>query len=659
MKKLLTVFCVMGFFAAPAQTLFTYGKQAVSANEFLRAFQKNNNGTTGEKAMREYLDLYIASRLKIAEAKEKKLDTLAQLKTDLAALRQQILPTYLNDKESLDGLVKEAFARQQKDLHVAHIFIAFTKNNVTDTVAAAAKRNDVLERLSKGLAFNEAARQYSDDPSAVNNGGDLGWITAFTLPYELESVVYKTAPGKTSTVYISKAGYHIFKNIGERKALGRVKAAQILLAFPPGADDAYKAGLKKTADSLYNRIVAGDDFGKLATAFSNDVISAASSGQMQEFGVGDYSPVFETTVFALPKDGAISKPFLTEHGYHIVKRIKLLPVSPKLDAATADELRNRLESSDRMQITKTILAQKVLQKTGYKALLSSNNQLWAFTDSVIAYQKPSTKLTLTAATPVLKLGNRTATVKNWIDFAQNHRYRTSGAIKTYPVLWNEFVDATALQYYEDHLEEYNEEFKRQINEFADGNLFFEIMQREVWTPAQTDTVALLNYYKKHRNNYMWKQSADAVLFYAANAENADGFYKALKQSPSSWHTVINGYSEQITSDSGRFELAQIPKGKEDLVGADAVTTPVVNKADNTVSFAYVIGLHNADEPRSFADAKGLVINDYQAELEKAWVTQLKKKYPVVINEKAWKELAQQSHNNAPKGESSAANSPAL
>ena len=44
-------------------------------------------------------------------------------------------------------------------------------------------------------------------------------------------------------------------------------------------------------------------------------------------------------------------------------------------------------------------------------------------------------------------------------------------------------------------------------------------------------------------------------------------------------------------------------------------------------------LHPQEEPRSFADAKGQVINDYQAELEKAWLVELKKKYPVAVNEK--------------------------
>ncbi len=638
MKNLLTALCLLATCCANAQTLFTYGKESVSADDFLRAFKKNNNGAKDQKALNEYLNLYIASRLKIEEAKEARFDTLPQLVSDLANLRQQILPGYLNDKESLNKLVTEAFSRSQKDLHIAHIFIAFGKADA-DAAAAGKKRDEVTAKLAKGAKFDEVAKQYSDDPSAKNNGGDLGWLTVFSLPYQLENIVYTTPVGKTSAVYTSRAGYHIFKNLGERKAAGRLRVAQILLAFPPGIDDAGKAAIKKKADSLYAHLLAGDDFGRLATAYSNDVVSSASNGQMSEFGVGEYDPLFESAVFALTKDGSTTKPFTTSHGYHIVKRLKAAPVATKLDAATIEVLQRKIEGNDRIATTKNILAQKVVKQAGYKRLLDSNDELWAYTDSVLSYVHPKKPLSINNVTGLLKIGDRTASVKDWTNFAQTARYRPDGSgVKSYPALWEEFVQAKALEYYQDHLENFNEDFRKQITEFADGNLFFEIMQRNVWTPAQTDSIALLNYYQKHKNNYTWKQSADAVIFYAANEQAGNDFFKALHQQATSWRTALSNYSEQITADSSRFELSQIPKGAGDIVTAGVLTSPVINKADNTSSFAYVIALHTKEEPRNFTEAKGMVINDYQAELEKEWLVKLKKKYPVQVNESVWREV---------------------
>jgi peptidyl-prolyl cis-trans isomerase SurA len=637
MKKLIAASLMLASFSASAQTLFHYGKDSVSVNEFLKAYQKNNTGVKTEKAFLEYLDLYINSRLKIAEAKERGYDTLPQMVADLEGLRQQILPSYLADKESINKMVNEAFARSQKDIHLAHIFIASRLG--VDTAEAEKKLAAVKAELKKGTSFPAIAKKYSDDPSAQTNGGDLGYITVFTLPYELENLAYATPVGKASSVYKSKAGYHIFKNLGERKAIGQMKAAEILLAIPPGADSLTKSSVKKLADSLYNRLLKGDDFGKLAAQFSNDMISAAANGQMQEFGTGQYDAAFEKTVFALPKDGAISKPFLTTHGYHIVKRIGKIPVPNAKNEKVLSQLREKVEQDDRMATTRSLLAKKILKEAAYQKASFDNAELWAYSDSALNNQVPKTAVHLTSNSPLFSFKSKNFSVSDWITYAQTFRYKSDGSgLKPYAQVWDEFVEASALDYYQSHLEDYNEEFRQQINEFKDGNLFFEIMQRQVWGPAQTDSTALLEYYQNNKTRYNWKQSADAVIFYASDAATAKSFSDDLKKSPADWQELVNDMSEKIAADSSRFEVAQIPNPTNLSWKPGTITAPLVNKADNTASFAYVIKYYPQSEPRGFADAKGLVITDYQNELEKKWLEELKNKYPVTINEKALDEL---------------------
>jgi peptidyl-prolyl cis-trans isomerase SurA len=82
------------------------------------------------------------------------------------------------------------------------------------------------------------------------------------LPYQFENAIYATPVGKYSSVVRSKIGYHIFKNLGERKAVGKIKAQQILLAIPPGSDEATKKQLGSRADSLYKKIMAGENFNR-------------------------------------------------------------------------------------------------------------------------------------------------------------------------------------------------------------------------------------------------------------------------------------------------------------------------------------------------------------------------------------------------------------
>jgi peptidyl-prolyl cis-trans isomerase SurA len=639
MKKLATALILLFSISCSAQTLFHYGNDSVSVKEFLKAYHKNNTGAKTEKAFKEYLNLYIASRLKIKEARERGYDTLPQMVSDLYNLRQQIIPNYVNDKASTSKLTEEAFIRSQKDIHLAHIFISFTQNGRVDSIAALKKLAEAVQELKTNASFSSVAAKYSDDPSAKTNGGDLDWITVFTLPYELENLAYATPPGKISSVYKSNAGYHIFKNLGERKDAGRMRAAQILLAFPPDSDTEAKQRVKKLADSLYDRLQKGDDFGKLATQFSNDVVSAAANGQMQEFGVGQYDPVFENMVFSLPLNGAVSKPFLTSHGYHIVKRISKLPPAGRNDAKAMQSLREKVEQSDRMASTRTALAERILKNSSYKRAPFADDELWRFSDSVLSYKTPSAPVHLTNTSTLFQLGDKTVQAADWISYAQTFRYKSDGTgIKPYPQVWDEFLRSVALDYYQSHLEDYNEDFRQQVNEFRDGNLFFEIMQREVWGPAQTDTAALMNYYQKNKAKYNWKQSADAVIFYASDLASAKTFRDQLQKSPASWRTLVTNFSEKIAADSSRFELTQIPNPSKQVLKPGSITALLLNKSDNTASFAYVIRNYNKTEPRSFADARGLVINDYQAELEKKWVAQLDKKYPVRINQKVLNEL---------------------
>jgi len=629
---------------ASSQTLFTYGDYSADAKDFLRAFNKNNTATAANKtkAMRDYLDLYITSRLKIREAYNRSYDTLPQIKTDIDNLRSQIIENYLNDPAMSDKLLKEAFQRSQKDIHTGHIFISFiNKVGVTDTAVAGKIISEVYDKLKKGEDFFKLAQQYSSDPAAKTNKGDIGYITVFTLPYEFENIVYTTAPGKFSSPYKSKIGYHIFKNLGERKGAGKVKTAQILLAFPPGANDAYKNKTAKLADSLYQRLMKGEDLAKLASQFSNDYISAASKGMIPDFGVGQYDPEFEKVAFSL-KNGQISKPFLTSHGYHIIKRIGSVPViaDPK-NKANMEELKSKLNSSDRMQAAKNGVIEKALKQIPVKKFSYSDKELMILSDSLLDNKPLISPVTVTKNTNLFSIGDQTYTVDDYITYAQTWRYKADGTgAKPYKQVMDEFMHHQAEQYYRSHLEDFNPDFRRQMEEFKDGNLFFEIMQREIWGKAQNDTAALEAYYAQNKTRYNWKKSADAVVFFCNDEASEKALYDQVKKNPSGWKPASDALAEKVVADSSRYELEQIPNtGGTAVMQAGMVTSPVKNKTDGSVSFAYILKTYPANMPRNYSEAKGLVISDYQVELEKTWVAELKKKYPVKIDEKVFQQIA--------------------
>jgi peptidyl-prolyl cis-trans isomerase SurA len=640
LKSFVTLVFVIAFSAVNGQVLFTYGKDSVTAAEFLKAYKKNNAATAKDQyTISSYLDLYINSRLKIKEAKAEGLDTLPQMVSDLQNLRAQIVPGYLNDEQGLSKLIEEAFLRSQKDIHLAHIFISYTKTGIYNEVAAEKTANDIYQRLQKGESFSKLAAEFSDDPSAKANGGDIGFITAFTLPYELENLAYTTQAGQLSKLHHSKAGIHIFKNLGERPSPGTMKAAEILLAFPPDADEKSKAAIKKSADSLYNRLTKGDDFGKLAEKFSNDVVSAASQGMITEFGTGEYDPAFESVAFSLLKDGAVSKPFLTSHGWHIVKRISRIPVNKDSNNLSAIErLAEKTKSSDRINTTRASLAKKLAAQVGFKNSVITDKAISDYYDSILNQKNPSLPTGISGTSVLFTTGKKNITAADWIEYARTFRYKSDGTgIKQTAALWEEFKEWATIEYYKDNLEFYNPDFKAQLEEFKDGNLFFEVMQRKVWGPAQADTAALEKYFNSNRQKYQWIKSADAIVFYTNDADVASKAYNELKKNPSGWRQVNLAYEESLAADSNRFESDQLPGEGKDLK-AGTFTKLVKNDSDNTIAFAYVIRIYPNKEPRSFADAKGLVINDYQDELEMKWLNQLRAKYPVTINQTVLQEM---------------------
>ncbi len=626
------------------QTLFTYGKHVVGAQEFLRAYNKNNTQPDADKAkaIKEYLDLYINSKLKIQEAYDRHYDTLPQIRSEVENLRSQIVENYMADPATADRLVHEAFQRSLKDVHIAHIFISFkdAKGN-TDTIAAQKKLQEVMNKLKSGENFSSVAEQFSDDPSAKQNKGDIGYITVFTLPYDLETLAYTTPVGKYSEPYRSKAGYHIFKNLGEQKNPGKMRAQQILLAFPPQADEATKKQIAHLADSLYQRVLAGDDFSQLAKAFSNDYTTAVNGGTIPDFPVGRYEPAFENKVWALQKDGDVSKPFVTSHGYHIVKRLSVVPaITDPNDKNNMEEIRETAMNDSRWQIPKEVVYDHVIKAAGFKQFPVDNAALWAYTDSMLDRRPLGIGKKIDKNEALFQIGDSVFIMPHWLGYVQTFRFKPDGSgMKTHEQIMSDCIHAVAMDYYRKHLERYNEDFRNQMDEFRDGNLFFEIMQREVWNKSQSDSMALVALYKKNPGKYMWKPSAETIVFFCSDQGILNSAYEAIKKDPGNWQKIIEPFAEKVVADSGRYEWAQIPTEGPASFTPGMITKPLINKTDNTASFAYILKVYSQPEQRNFNDAKGLLITDYQAQLENKWIASLKKKYPVVINQKVLKEIS--------------------
>lgn len=628
--------------AAQGQSIFTYGNKAVSKEEFLKAYNKNNTEVAPtDKSYRDYLDLYTRFKIKVQAALDQKLDTLSNQKAELATFRSQVVESYMNDEASINLLLDEAITRSKKDIHLAHIYIAAGPQATAEQIKQAQQKiNTAYEWLQKGEDFAKTALTYSEDPAVHSNKGDLGYITVFVLPYEMENIVYATPAGKFSAPLRSKNGFHIFKNLGERPAIGRMKAAQILLSFPPDATDAQKQQIGVRADSIYKALLQGSNFKAMVAAFSGDNLSFQTGGEMMAFGVGRYAPAFESAAFALDKDSAISRPVLTDFGYHIIKRLQRVPIpADKTDKLWQEDMKQQVLQSDRMEVSRKVLNKKILQLTGYKKQPFNEKGLWQFSDNILAGNTAPLAAGLTINTVLFTIGKQAFKLKDWQTNLETLRgFENMRAGKTAPQLFDQFVETSALDYYRQHLENYNKEFVYQLNEFKEGNLLFEIMQRKIWDKASADSIGLKKFYEAHKNNYWWEASADAILFTAVTKEAAESAKTKLQADYHDWKKIMETSDGALQADSSRFELGQIPVVERTNFQPGLITASVKNETDNSFSFAYIIKVYRDREPRTFSDARGFVINDYQSWLEDQWIVELKKKYAVKVNEAVVKSL---------------------
>ena len=627
-------------YVLPAQTLFTYGTNQVSKQEFLRAYNKNKTEVKDkQQALKEYLDLYAKFKLKVQAAKEMKLDTLQQLNYDVQNFRTQVEEGYLNDEKGIDQLLDEALARSQKDIHLLHFYIAISnKMAAADTIKAKKAMEEVREDLLKGKTdYDELVNEISAEFTKIK-GTDIGYITALQIPYQFENVAYSLKPGGVSKVIRTKTGLHVFKNEGEKPSAGRWKIAQILLAVPPNVDAVTLKKIEHIADSLYNSLQAGADFAEMAKKLSDDKLTYMIGGEMPEFGTGKYDLPFETAVFALKNDGDITKPIFTGYGFHIVKRLQQKPTPiGRTDENFVYTIKQQLLQDARANIPKANFTKQVLAKIGFKKNTAVKDEvLYQYADSVVE-SKTVGNYPINSK-PIFSFTQLQVKGSDWLNFVKDYKLNNDVYKgESNKELLEKYINTAGIEYYRKHLEEFNDDFKYQMQEFKEGNMLFETMERNVWSRAANDSIGLMHFYTTHATQYKWAASASVYLFNCNSDKVANEAAVAL-QNGKSWKAIADESEGKIQADSGRYELSQIQLAPGSIIKEGTITKPLVNTSDFTASFVKILQLYPANAPRSFDEAKGLVINDYQNYLEEQWLTELKKKNPIKINEAVFNSL---------------------
>jgi peptidyl-prolyl cis-trans isomerase SurA len=632
---------VLTVLSSQAQTLFTYGPNAVSKEEFLRVYQKNNAQKKPDfsaKSVNEYLDLYSLFKMKVKEAEVLRLDTSAAVKGELNNYKGQLARTYLSDKEVSKQLVKEAYDRMKEEVHVAHILVALRPNE--DTVKAYQKIDSIYAALNSGADFSQLAK-LSDDKSTASKGGDLGYITALQIVYPFENAAYSTPVGKISKPFKTQFGYHIVKVIDRRPTKGQVQVAQIMIATPKSKGEQGIADAHKKMDEAIAALKGGKSFESVAATYSEDKFSKDNGGVMEPFGVGKFTPQFEDAAFGLKKVGDLSQPVETEYGLHLLKLVKKMPLQP-LDSII-DNLTRRVDNDGRAGIAKEAYMEKVKKQYNFKDYPANLTQLIAAlpaADSKTKEFKADSFKTYKA--PLFELAGKKFTQHDFMTYAESI---TRGQLlgnreNSLKDLYKMYQNTSINDLQQAELEKSNPDFRNLVQEYRDGILLFDLMDQNVWTKASKDSTGLTAYYNNNKQKYQWQAGFDGAVYQSGSEVDLnklkDLVDKGVDVNLALDSLVASPVPVSISKQNGRFEFSRFPIGKEYF--AAEKFSKVFRNEDGSYTAVFVNKLHPEAEQKTLDEARGFVVADYQDFLEKQWDTTLRAKYPVKVEEKTMKSI---------------------
>ena len=624
-------------FAQNKEVLFTIDSHPYYTDEFIRVYNKNLDlvKDDSQKNLDNYLELFLGYKLKVEKANKIGLQNGLNYQNELKSYRNQLSKNYMSDSKVTNELVQEAYDRLQKEVRASHILVLVDEGATSaDTLKAFTKINEIKMKLNAGEDFNAVAQKYSEDPSVKDNNGDLGYFSAFRMVYPFENAAFNTNKGEVSKPFKTRFGYHIVKVIDKRDNRGEVTVAHIMILKPTTTNSELDAKAKQTIDDIYQKIQQGEGFENLAQQFSEDKSSAPKGGVLQRFGSGQLSSEeFENIAFSLQNKSDISKPFQSQFGWHIVKLIERHPLQSLVEMKS--DLEEKVRRDERSMLITNSLAKKLRNKysheinkkmlTVIKKIVTNDfySQTWEAPENVVEYKN--------ALVTINK--NKYVTVEEFfkfIELQQKTNIKTAPVSKLIDELLEKFIDEQLTNYYNENLESEFPEFRYVMDEYRDGLLLFDLMEKEIWTKAKTDTLGLTNYFEKNINNYQWNKRYNVNIFSSTDKSIIVKAKKFLDKGKS-----VTYIKEKLNQDgkinimvkSGLFE------GDYDILSNYNNLSKGVSAVATKDQYFYVVEVLEVKdiEAKKLSECTGKVVNDYQQFLEANWVDELKKEFKIQVN----------------------------
>lgn len=656
MKKLLVVLAMMmpAFLFAQgwkSKTLVTIGNKDISAGDFIEVYEKNNvkSDVIDKKDVDEYLDMFINFKLKVAEAENLMMDTLPKFVKEYDGYRKQLAKPYFSNDAATENLVKEAYERMQWDINASHILVKCDvhTNIPADTLKAYNKALELRKRILKGEDFGDVAVEASDDPSARDmeeipgkqraykgNCGNLGYFTVFDMVYPFESGAYNIKEGELSMPVRSDYGYHIIKINSKTPACGMIRAAHIFLVIDENDPEKTDSIVRAKAYNIYNELDKdGKNWDVMVRKYSDDKGSAQHGGTLTPFKVSQIVPEFIAAVKQLDVDG-ISEPVKTSYGYHIIKLIGKSGI--KSFEEEQENIKKRVEKDMRAKVSDEAVLKRLKKENKFKENIKMKDSFIATIDSTLKEGEYVVAEGVDTNKTLFKLNKQEYKIADFIEYIKKHESKQpfmSEKAFAYQ-LYDDFVKESVFAYEDANLEKKYPDFNLLVQEYHDGILLFDLMEKKVWKKAETDTAGIKAFYEEKKDDYMWGDHVKTLVITVTNVENLARAEEIARQDLSydSIRAIVKAESlKGVTVKSPYYQ-----KGDnvdiDETEWVEGTVRVVPSTVDNKTQIIKILEVRQP-EHKTYREARGAIISAYQASLEEEWLKELKEKYPVTVNDK--------------------------
>lgn len=651
----------LGILAQQDDTVvFSIDGVPVYKSEVEYAYKKGNANAETKQDFGDFVNSYINFKLNVTEAKAQQLDTTASYQRQLSSYRSQMAQQYMNNTDYEDEYIEKIYKRMQENVEINHVMFPFDNKEIVlpaDTLRMYKKAMEARAKILKGgftgaeLSTPRSGAMFY--PRAESRNGYIGWVSPFMFAAKVEDAIYSLPLNEVSMPIRAARGYHIVQVLNRRPAMGAVEIEQVVFNFshlPPSQQQIDSVG--KVAWREYENIKSPADYQSLCDLFSK-VHKMGTNGCY--FGIikldSNLPMDFTMAAFNLEKAGDISKPVMSNYGYHIIRLLRKIPTE-SLDVMR-NQLRERILRSDKVQELSDEKRRSLKSYFNVTVNKEAYSKLYEITETVSPRDSVFLKMIKNGDDILFDIdGQRAYPVREfakYINYRQKERIKDTNDITIMQIeeaspyslssdILNEYFEgfqALLLSDYEENtLDKRFPDFARIVNEFSDGLLYYDVQNKNVWERSKTDTEGLAACFDKNKVKYSLDGPRyKGMVVYAKSGDilkKAEAASKKVK----SREAFIKEIDDTLNKDSIRVKIEPglwIKGGNayvDNKIYEGATPPPF-----NGYPYFFVTGKF-IDTPEDYTDVRYAVELDYQEKLEKEWAAYLQNKYKVEINKSA-------------------------